>query len=47
MDGFHVEGPHISPDEGPRGAHPKRWVRPPDIESSAAGRKPRAAGSAW
>jgi len=32
MDGFHVEGPHISPDEGPRGAHPKRWVRPPDID---------------
>jgi N-acetylglucosamine-6-phosphate deacetylase len=31
MDGFHVEGPHISPDEGPRGAHPKRWVRPPDV----------------
>ncbi len=27
MDGFHVEGPHISPDEGPRGAHPRRWVR--------------------
>src|SRR3569623_2116762 len=20
--GFHVEGPHISPDDGPRGAHP-------------------------
>jgi len=32
MDGFHVEGPHISPDEGPRGAHPKRWVRTPDID---------------
>ncbi|HKW96180.1 MAG TPA: N-acetylglucosamine-6-phosphate deacetylase [Bryobacteraceae bacterium] len=32
MDGFHVEGPHISPDEGPRGAHPKRWVRKPDID---------------
>jgi N-acetylglucosamine-6-phosphate deacetylase len=32
MDGFHVEGPHISPDDGPRGAHPKRWVRPPDID---------------
>jgi len=32
MDGFHVEGPHISPDDGPRGAHPKQWVRPPDIE---------------
>ena len=32
MDGFHVEGPHISPDDGPRGAHPKQWVRPPDVE---------------
>src|SRR3989442_1698553 len=32
IDGFHVEGPHISPEEGPRGAHPKRWVRPPDID---------------
>src|SRR5262245_14361799 len=21
-DGFHVEGPHISPEDGPRGAHP-------------------------
>jgi N-acetylglucosamine-6-phosphate deacetylase len=32
MEGFHVEGPHISPEDGPRGAHPARWVRPPDIE---------------
>ena len=32
MDGFHVEGPHISPDDGPRGAHPLRWVRPPDLD---------------
>jgi len=32
MDGFHVEGPHISPDDGPRGAHPRRWVRPPDLD---------------
>src|SRR6185437_202914 len=32
MEGFHVEGPFISPDDGPRGAHPRRWVRPPDIE---------------
>jgi N-acetylglucosamine-6-phosphate deacetylase len=32
VDGFHVEGPHISPEEGPRGAHPKRWVRPPDFD---------------
>lgn len=32
MEGFHVEGPHISPEDGPRGAHPQRWVRPPDVE---------------
>lgn len=29
--GFHVEGPHISPDDGPRGAHPLEHIRPPDI----------------
>lgn len=28
--GFHVEGPHIGPDDGPRGAHPARWVRQPE-----------------
>ena len=32
MDGFHVEGPHISPEDGPRGAHPRQWVRPPDFD---------------
>ncbi|HYO83510.1 MAG TPA: amidohydrolase family protein [Bryobacteraceae bacterium] len=32
IEGFHVEGPHISPDDGPRGAHPSGCVRPPDIE---------------
>lgn len=32
MEGFHVEGPHISPDDGPRGAHPKHCVRPPDVD---------------
>jgi len=32
MDGFHVEGPHICPDDGPRGAHPLRWVRRPDLD---------------
>ncbi len=32
MEAFHVEGPHISPEDGPRGAHPARWVRPPDFE---------------
>src|SRR5258706_658254 len=31
MEAFHVEGPHISPEDGPRGAHPARWVRPPDL----------------
>ncbi len=32
MEGFHVEGPHISPHDGPRGAHPRTQVRPPDTE---------------
>ena len=32
MEAFHVEGPHISPDDGPRGAHPRQWVRRPDVE---------------
>jgi N-acetylglucosamine-6-phosphate deacetylase len=26
----HVEGPHISGEDGPRGAHPREHVRPPD-----------------
>jgi len=29
--GFHVEGPHLSPEDGPRGAHPLEHIRPPDI----------------
>jgi N-acetylglucosamine-6-phosphate deacetylase len=29
--GFHVEGPHISPEDGPRGAHLLESVRPPDF----------------
>lgn len=32
MAAFHVEGPHISPETGPRGAHPLEHIRPPDIE---------------
>lgn len=28
--GIHLEGPYISPIDGPRGAHPKEHVRPPD-----------------
>ena len=30
--GIHVEGPHIATEDGPRGAHPLRHVRPPDVE---------------
>jgi N-acetylglucosamine-6-phosphate deacetylase len=29
--GFHVEGPYIAPEDGPRGAHPLDSVRPPDL----------------
>jgi N-acetylglucosamine-6-phosphate deacetylase len=32
IDGFHVEGPHISAEDGPRGAHPAASVRPPSID---------------
>jgi N-acetylglucosamine-6-phosphate deacetylase len=28
--GIHLEGPYICPDDGPRGAHPAQYVRPPD-----------------
>jgi N-acetylglucosamine-6-phosphate deacetylase len=28
--GLHVEGPYLSPEDGPRGAHPLEHVRPPD-----------------
>lgn len=31
IEAFHVEGPHISSEDGPRGAHPVQWVRPPDV----------------
>ena len=32
MEGFHIEGPHISPEDGPRGAHPQHCVRAPDVD---------------
>ncbi len=32
MVGYHVEGPHISAEDGPRGAHPIAAVRAPDLE---------------
>ena len=28
--GIHLEGPYISPEDGPRGAHPQEYVRLPD-----------------
>jgi N-acetylglucosamine-6-phosphate deacetylase len=30
VPGIHLEGPYISPEDGPRGAHPPQFVRPPD-----------------
>ncbi len=42
--GIHVEGPYLSPDDGPRGAHPREHCRPPDwnefraFQDAAAGR---------
>ncbi|MGL4553106.1 MAG: N-acetylglucosamine-6-phosphate deacetylase [Gemmataceae bacterium] len=44
MPCFHLEGPYISPDDGPRGAHPLAHVRPPDddefrrLQDAAGGR---------
>lgn len=32
MEAFHIEGPHISAEDGPRGAHPQHCVRPPDYD---------------
>lgn len=39
---IHLEGPFLSPDDGPRGAHPAEHVRPADLE--AFERLQRAAG---
>src|SRR5262249_18606533 len=30
LPAIHLEGPYISPEDGPRGAHPLEHVRPPD-----------------
>lgn len=32
IEAIHVEGPFISPQDGPRGAHPREHVRPPDLD---------------
>ncbi len=44
VPGIHLEGPYISPDDGPRGAHPREHCRPPDwdefqrLQDAAGGR---------
>jgi N-acetylglucosamine-6-phosphate deacetylase len=44
LPAIHLEGPYIAPEDGPRGAHPRRHVRPPDwdefcrLQDYAAGR---------
>jgi N-acetylglucosamine-6-phosphate deacetylase len=44
IPGIHLEGPYISPDDGPRGAHPRQHVRTPDwdefrrLQDAAEGR---------
>jgi len=48
--GVHLEGPYISPEEGPRGAHPANHVRPPDRltwMSSTLGRRRLEGASDW
>ena len=30
--GLHMEGPYISPEDGPRGAHPREWTREASID---------------
>jgi N-acetylglucosamine-6-phosphate deacetylase len=32
IEGIHVEGPYIDPEDGPRGAHLRKCVRPPDLD---------------
>ena len=32
MAGFHMEGPYLSPEDGPRGAHPRQYVVGASIE---------------
>jgi len=40
--GYHLEGPWIASEDGPRGAHPQAWTRDPDWEEFA--RMQEAAG---
>lgn len=44
VPGFHLEGPYLSPEDGPRGAHPRSHIRRPDwneferLQDAAGGR---------
>ncbi len=44
IPGFHLEGPYLSSEDGPRGAHPLEHIRPPDwdefqrFQAAAGGR---------
>lgn len=33
--GIHMEGPYISAEDGPRGAHPREWVAPAGVDDFA------------
>jgi N-acetylglucosamine-6-phosphate deacetylase len=35
VPGYHLEGPYLSAEDGPRGAHPKAHIRPPDWDEFA------------
>lgn len=39
IPGIHLEGPYISPEDGPRGAHPRAHVRTPNLREIARFRK--------
>jgi N-acetylglucosamine-6-phosphate deacetylase len=46
MPAIHIEGPYLSPEDGPRGAHPLRYIREPDWDEfsrlqEAAGKRIR------
>jgi N-acetylglucosamine-6-phosphate deacetylase len=42
IEALHLEGPYVSPRDGPRGIHPREHVRPPDLAEFE--RLQRAAG---
>lgn len=42
LAGIHMEGPYLSPEDGPRGAHPRAFVRDADVDDFR--RRQEAAG---